>query len=547
MAEAQPAAPHSKLPALPALVEAMMHPGFYPERPALVDLIQTHISYVFLAGAFVYKLKKAVRFSFIDAADVACRRHLCEDEIRLNRRLAPDVYLGMLPIFRDGAEFRLGGDSSARGEHDEVVDYVIKMRRLPAECMLDRMLARREVDHSTIRALAAVVSKFFATASTAHAGKYGAASALWHRIVGEIMEVEPLVGLTLSAEEFRIIQDFLRGFISTHWRMLNARAAAGNVREGHGDLRCEHICVEGDKISIFDCVEFSERLRTCDIASEVAFLAMDLDRLGAPDLADDLVGVIVDSTDDDELPLLMPFYKCYRAVIRGVVESLRSRQSQVDASARESAITLAHRYFALACEYAQRAAPAIIVVCGLSGSGKSTVARALQNRFGFRIVSSDRTRKNLSSIPIETNSADAYRSGIYADAVTQATYAAMLDDARHMLIEATGAILDATYQDPSHRKAVLELASQMKAPVLFIECRAEDSEIRRRLIEREKRGHNPSDADVSVYLRQVQDFVPLSEIPGANHLMVDTWRPLRAIVSDAERALAGRQRQLQSP
>jgi aminoglycoside phosphotransferase family enzyme/predicted kinase len=543
MAEHDSTEGHSNLP---ALVEAMMRPEFYPEHPERVELVQTHISYVFIAGAFVYKLKKAVRFSFVDAADIARRRRLCEDEIRLNRRLATDVYLGMFPIFRAGAEFRLGGDSSAHDEHAEVVDYVIKMRRLPAECMLDRMLARREVDHSTIRALAAVVANFFATASTTHGGKYGTASALWHRIVGEIMEVEPLVRLTLSADEFRIIQDFLRGFISTHWRMLNARAAAGRVREGHGDLRCEHICIEGGKISIFDCVEFSERLRTCDIASEVAFLAMDLDRLGAPDLADELVGAIIDATHDEELPLPMPFYKCYRAVIRGVVESLRARQEPTDDRARESAIALAHRYFALACEYARSAAPAIVVVCGLSGSGKSTVARALQYRWGFPIVSSDHTRKNLSSIPAETDAADAYRSGIYADSVTQATYAAMLDDARHILTEATGVILDATYQDPSHRKAVLELASRMNAPVLFLECHAEDGEIRRRLIERQKLGHNPSDADVNVYLRQVQDFVPLREIPTANHLIVDTWRPLSAIVSDAERALAGRQRRLQA-
>ncbi|HVN28133.1 MAG TPA: AAA family ATPase, partial [Candidatus Binataceae bacterium] len=396
--------PREQMPrraSLPPLVEAMMRPEFYPEHPEQVELVQTHISYVFLVGGFVYKLKKAVRFAFIDCTEVAQRRHFCEEEIRLNRRLAPDVYLGMFPIFRSDRGFRLGDASDA----GDAIDYVVKMRRLPPECMLDRMPARGEVDVATMRALAAIVADFYRGASSAHASKYGSAAALWHRIIGEIAEMEPMVDFTLSSDEFRIIEEFSRGFISTHWKMLNARADAGRVREGHGDLRAEHICIENGRISIFDCVEFSERLRTCDIASEVAFLAMDLDRLGAPDLADELVGAIAQSTADDELPLLMPFYKCYRAVIRGVVESLRAQGAEVAARDRESARELAHRYFALACGYARDASPALIVVCGLSGSGKSTIAEALQHRFGFPIISSDRTRKGLSSIPAETSAA----------------------------------------------------------------------------------------------------------------------------------------------
>ena len=312
--------------------------------------------------------------------------------------------------------------------------------------------------------------------------------------------------------------------------MLNARAQAGRLREGHGDLRCEHICIEDGKISIFDCVEFSERLRTCDIASEVAFLAMDLDRLGAPELADELVGAIAEAMHDDELPLLMPFYKCYRAVIRGVVESLRSRQAEVEKRERTSAIELAQRHFSLACDYANDAAPTLLVVCGVSGSGKSTVARALHHRFGFPIVSSDRIRKELASIPAERHAADAYRSGIYALPYIETTYAAMFDSAEHLLREGTGVILDATFQDPAHRAKAIELASHVKAPILFIECRADDAEIRRRLIERQKAGRNPSDATVEVYLRQLKDFAALTEISKASHLMVDTARPLSEIV-----------------
>jgi len=520
---------------LPALVEAMMRPDFYPERPDQVELVQTHISYVFIAGAFVYKLKKAVRFSFIDCTDLGHRRRLCEEEIRLNRRLAPDVYLGVYPILATSAGFVLGEKSAA---HHVIVDHVIKMRRLPAERMLDRMLARSEISLATIHALVPIIANFYRTASSAHAVKYSAASAIWRLVVGELMDTESLVGFTLNADELRTIETYCRGFLSSHWKMLNARADAGRVREGHGDLRAEHICIEDGKISIFDCVEFSERLRTCDIASEAAFLAMDLDRLDARDLAVELVGALAASMHDDELPLLMPFYKCYRALIRGVVESLRSRQADPDSREHNSAIAAARQYFSLASGYAIDAAPAIIVVCGLSGSGKSTLALALHYRFGFPVISSDRTRKQLSSIPAETSAADGYRSGIYVDAITQSTYSAMLEDAQRVLGDTTGVILDATYQDPAHRAAVLGLASRIGAPILFIECRAGDTEIRRRLAERQKQGHNPSDATVEVYLRQLKDFVALSEIPASSHLIADTAGPYGNIVSTATAALA---------
>ncbi len=534
MAAPAKTSPEPQSTALPAMVEAMLQPAFYPEHPNKVELIQTHISYVFIAEAFVYKLKKAVRFSFLDCHDLCQRRHLCEEEIRLNRRLAPDVYVGMHPVLQAGSGFVLGEQAT---HHPQAVDYVLKMRRLPDACMLDQKLIRGEVDRTTIHSLASVIAGFHQAASAARAPRYAVASELWRLIVGEIEQMERVVGPTLNAEELSAIEDCLRGFITSHWKMLNGRVDAGRVREGHGDLRCEHICIEDGKISIFDCVEFSERLRTCDLASEVAFLAMDLDRLGAPHLADELISAIAESTEDESLPLLVPFYKCYRAIIRGVVETLRSSEPEIGDAQRESAIALARKFFALAHTYARNAAPTVLVVCGLSGTGKSTVARALHHRFGFPIISSDRTRKKLASIPVERHAADAYKAGIYTDAITDATYAGMLEEGGRQLHEKNGIILDGTYQDPRHRKAVLDLAARAKVKILFIECRADDTEIRRRLIERQKTGNNPSDATVEVYLRQRDDFVALTEIPASSHLMVDTSHQIEDIVSAVENAM----------
>jgi len=522
--------------ALPPIVAAMMRPEFYPERPRRVELIQTHISCVFIAGDFVYKLKKAVHFSFLDCTDIATRRHLCDEEIRLNRRLAPDVYLGRFPIVRRGEDFVLGKLSE---EPHDAADYVIKMRRLPADAILDKRLARHEVDVATIHALADVIVKFFRTASSAHATKYAMASSLWRLVIGELMDAEALVGDTITSDQLAVIDKFCRGFLTSHWQLLNARAHNGFVREGHGDLRCEHICIEGAKISIFDCVEFSEKLRTCDIASEIGFLTMDLDRLGAPELGDELVAVIAEATADTDLARLIPFYQCYRAVIRGVVETLRSREAEVGERERAGARELARTCFQLASGYATAATPAILVVCGLSGSGKSTVAKALHHRLGFPIISSDLMRKKLEAIPADENAADAYRAGIYSMPHIDKTYAAMFEEAKHTLGEGVGVILDATFQFRAHRERARQLAEQMKTPILFLECCAEDGEIRRRLIERQRKEHNPSDATVEVYLRQLNEFVALAEIPASQHLAVDTTRPRAEIVAEVQRALRG--------
>jgi predicted kinase len=222
---------------------------------------------------------------------------------------------------------------------------------------------------------------------------------------------------------------------------------------------------------------------------------------------------------------------------REVVETLRSRENEVEGREREAAIALARKYFTLACGYATETVPAIIVMCGLSGTGKSTIAKAVQHRFGFPIISSDLMRKKLMLVPVDRSTVDAYRSGIYALPYVEKIYAAMFENAEHLLRDSTGVILDATFQDPAYRDAARKLAEQMKVPILFIECRAEDAEIRRRLIQRQKQANNPSDATVGIYLRQLEDFVALTEIPPSAHLIVDTARPRSEIVVEVRNAM----------
>ena len=299
---ATPGAGAQSAASLPPLVEAMMRPGFYPDAPARIEFKQTHISYVFIAGDFVYKVKKPVHFPFLNCSMLTQRFFFCCEEVRLNARLSPRVYLGVFAILKRGNSLALGPEVTA--EHPEAVEYAVKMCRLPEDRMLDVMLATGKVDSDTIRAIAARVAEFHANAPSNRGWTYGSAAAVWRLVIEDIAQNEAFIGHTLRQSQFAAIDAFCRAFITAHWRVLNDRALAGRVREGHGDLRAEHICLlntEKKEIDVIDCVEFSERLRYGDVASEIAFLAMDLDRLGAPALADALVEDYAEITGDEEL------------------------------------------------------------------------------------------------------------------------------------------------------------------------------------------------------------------------------------------------------
>ena len=490
------------------------------------------------AGDFVYKIKKPVHFPFLNCSKLTQRFLFCCEEVRLNARLSPRVYLGVFALLKRGDSFALGPEVTA--EHPEAVEYVVKMRRLPEDRMLDRLLAAGQVDRDMIRAIAERVAEFHATAPSNRGWTYGSAAAIWRNMIEEIAQNETFIDHTLSREQFTAIDAFCRAFITAHWRQLNDRALDGRVREGHGDLRAEHVCLlntEKNEIDVIDCVEFSERLRYCDVASEIGFLAMDLERLGAPMLADELVETYAEITGDEDLAVFVPFYKCYRACVRGKVESLRSLEHEVGDAERERARQLASKYFALASRYARCASPSLIIVCGLSGSGKSTVARMLQHRKGFKVINSDRVRKRLAAVPAHEHSFTDYGANIYSDRFTKITYDTMLAEADSLIRSGCGAILDATFKAPADRQLALSLATRHGVPVLFVECVVSEEEAIRRLERRGSAQNEVSDATLEVHRRQRAEFQPIHEIPSRNHLRMDTTRQREHLVAEIEDAL----------
>jgi aminoglycoside phosphotransferase family enzyme/predicted kinase len=531
----------SKTRAQDAVIQALENPGFYPYRPQAVEHVQTHISHVFLAGPYVYKLKKAVRFPFLDFSTPELRQRFCSEEVRLNRRLCPAVYLDVLPITRgaDG-QLQLGGKG-------EVIEHVVWMRRLPAERMLVHLLATGGVQNELIDALAVAIATFHAEAPTspeiaAHADP-GALRARWEE---EARSTAPFAGRLLAAEDHEVLADFGPRFIRTHETLLHARQQAGRIREGHGDLHAEHVCflaaptpAGGDLpplpagIYVFDCIEFSEAFRCNDVASEIAFLAMDLDCLEHPELGRRLVATYVEAAADPMVAVLLPFYACYRAGVRGKVEGLKSGEPEVDAADREVATQRARQHFALATRYAwQVGGPAVIACCGLAGTGKTTLASELATTTGFLLVGSDAIRKR--DVAAEPPSVAPYGAGLYGVAAREAVYEKICAEASAALIAGQGVIADATFIRAADRRRLAAVAENHRCPIIFVECTADETVVRARL---EARMHAPSlsDARWETYQSQRERREPFT--PGEPHVRIDTGGGLAAARAAAVRCL----------
>ncbi len=527
----------ARTPVFPDLLAALAHPACYPHHPVSVEVLQTHISAVFLAGDEVYKLKKPVHFSFLDYSTLDLRRHYCEEEIRLNHRLAPTVYLGVVPVLQTINGYRV---REAVNMHDAtVVDYLVRMRRLPSERTLDALITHGQVTKFGMHTLAKRLVHFHNTAATSGAAEYGAPAVIWQALADNFAATAPFVGQTISEPQYRTIQEFSQQFFADHQELFKARVAQDRVREGHGDLRCDHVYFLDEGIAIIDCIEFSPRLRTCDVASELAFLAMDLELRGAVGWAGELVHTYATLAEDGGLFTLLPFYQCYRAYVRGKVESIKSIEPEIPAAEQERARQQAQRSFRLSYRYARGPmAPALIVVCGQIGTGKSTVAHRLSEHTGFAVLNSDVIRKRLAGLLPTARVAAEYQAGLYQPAFTRQTYDALHSRAEEELRSGRGVILDATYKHPADRRTVVELSARCQVPVLFVECHARATTVEQRLRERQERGDNASDATWALARREREDFPPFTDLPQRCHVRVDTEDHVDAGVTQVEESLA---------
>ena len=527
--------------ALPEYVRALLEPAAYPDPPPAVELRQTHISYVFLAGDVVYKTKKPVDFGFIDQLAPETRKRFCHAEVDLNRRLAPDVYLGVVPVVR-GADGRYAveGDSAAGA----VVEWAVKMRRLPDDRTLERLLEAGSVPSDLVPRLVQRLIAFHENAAVvpddpAFAGA-AAERAWWDREYGE---AEGFIGDTWRPDQAAATRAFVDAALERDAALFDRRLAAGRVVEGHGDLRAAHVYLLDaavDELAIVDCIEFSDwfHFRYLDVGYDVAFLAMDLEALGYPGLGDELAGRYCVAAHDETVSVLQPLHRAFRAFVRGKVESIGAHAPEVPEPQRRQLAASAKAFFALAAGYAERrAAPQVIVLSGLPASGKSTVAGTLACRIGAAYLSSDAVRKQLAGIDPRERASDAFRAGLYAPAMTDRTYTELRRRAAPHLAAGRPVVLDAMHGRESERGAACALAAEHGVPHLIAGLRLDDAAARERIAGREDDPLRTSDATWEVYESQRDRFEPITPEEGPQ-LTLDATRPPAELALEIADALA---------
>jgi aminoglycoside phosphotransferase family enzyme/predicted kinase len=517
------------------VIEAMRRPGFFPHCRGAADLVQTHISYVFLAGEHVYKIKKPLRFSFLDFSTLRLRRHYCAEEVRLNRRLAPHMYRGVVSVCPADGTYRLAAE-----DDPQAIEYAVHMNRIPDDRILTALLDTGRVSDEMIDALADRLAAFHAAAAHSPAiTANGDPERIGNLLEENFSAVRPFRDRIISAFDDDAIRSFSGNFLSAQKALFRRRQRQHRIRDCHGDLHSEHICFT-DPLVIFDCIEFNERFRHCDVASEIAFLAMDLDYHERPDLAERFASHYCEVTGDAEVLRLLAFYKCYRAYVRGKVDSLKSAEEDVDPGDRKTAFRSAERHFALAYRYTWADDPRLVVIGGLSGTGKSTLASALSTRTGFERINSDVVRKELAGLSPNHRPSEAEVSWLYGAAQSERTYGALYERASKALATGRGVILDATFQRRADREIARSLASGQGVAHLIVECRASEEEVRTRLRQRERRGDDPSDADWNIHLRQREAYEPLADAETRDSLRLDTSAPREDLCRRIERALRAR-------
>ncbi|MBI4336703.1 MAG: AAA family ATPase [Chloroflexi bacterium] len=517
----------------PPLVEGLLDPQAYPEeeRPGTVEMLETHISYLFFTGRYVYKVKKPVDFGFLDFTTLEKRRHFCQEEVRLNRRLSPGVYLDVAEVReRDGGYYLFGPGNA--------VEYAVKMRQLPRQRAMAEMLRRGEVQEEHLRALATKVETFHRGAESGpETARLGGLAAVRENVAENFAQTETYLGVTLTTEAYDAIRAYSDAFLQAREDLFRRREREGRVRDCHGDLHTDQVFLLND-IAVIDCIEFNQRFRYSDVAADVAFLAMDLAYHGRRDLARVFVDQYIERSGDQELRDVLDFYCCYRAYVRGKVESFRLDLPSLQDPQREGVLARAVRYFALAREYARLVkGPALLITTGLMGTGKSTVAQAVAARLGGQVVSSDVVRKELAGVAPTERRYEPWGGGIYGERFDQQTYGALLGRAREALDQGTVVVLDASYRRAAHRQQVRELAQSMGVPFFALEVVCPEEVVRGRLAAREAAGRTVSDGRWELFRRQQEAFEPLTEVPPEEHVVVDGSLPLKEIGYHALRAL----------
>ena len=513
----------------PEWIDFLSDPASYNDKTSEVTVKQTHISWVFIAADRVIKVKKPVDFGFLDFTTLEKRKHFCEEEVRLNRRLCPDIYIAATPLTVTEKGFEINGSGN-------VAEWMVLMNRMPEEGMMGSLIQQDMITKKEIDAIIDQLVPFYDKArGDEFVQQFGSIETVLENTRENFEQTAGFTGSLIDKGIHESLEKWNEDFVSGHIDLFKRRVRTGRIREGHGDLYSANICFDpkGSTVHIFDCIEFNDRFRCGDVAVDVAFLAMDLDYHGLVTLSRYFISEFIKRTGDKEMQELIDFYKCYRAVVRGKIGCFTWASEGVPEAVKEASAADAMAYFSLAERYAgldQR--PAIYVVCGLSGTGKSTLAAAIAEKTGCAVYNSDVVRKEVvAGISAGESRKEAFEQGIYSREMTERTYRAMNRLAGRELMRGNSVVCDATYSAKPFRADLVELAEAADADIRFIHCVCADETVKERLDARNKAGLSPSDGRWEIYLEQKKNFAPLDHLPEGMVKEVDTSGDMHDIKS----------------
>ena len=491
--------------------EILADPRIFGENISETSIVETHISWVVLTGTYAYKIKKPVNFGFLDFSTLAKRKYYCDEELRLNRRIAPNIYADVVPILNTREGLRIGDYEG------EVVEYAVKMIQFDADRLMSDLLKDNFIRNQDITNIVKILTTFYSSLSSdSEIQKFGDIPTITTNTEENFEQTENVVGKTISKETFDHIKKATRNFIKNNGSLFLKRIKEGYIKDCHGDLHSGNIVIDKDGyITIFDCIEFNERFRYSDVAADIGFLAMDLDYQNFPAHSAYLIHEYIRRSNDLSLLEVLNFYKCYRAYVRGKVIGFML-SSDLDNDTEKKIVAKAKKYFELSSYYAdlfsctlhREKKPLLFLMHGLAGTGKSTIAHKISTDYNAMEIGTDVVRKKMAGMDKYQHQFDEYGKGLYSSKKTDDTYREVMNEAETFLKEGKNCILNGTFLQKKHQDWARELAQKYNAKMIIIHCVCDEEDIKERFAERavEK---SVSDGRWEIYLKQKKEYSPL--------------------------------------
>ena len=506
------------------LLQQLQREQIFAHPVTSFQLIETHISWVLLTGPYAYKIKKAVDFGFLDYSTLAKRKFQCEEELRLNRRTAPELYLEVVLI---------GGTlEQPQFNQEPAIEYMVKMHQFPQQVLLTQILACGKLTEPHIKALAQTIADFHASITIAAPDSpYGTVEAISHPIHENFAQIRERISSADLLKRLHNIEASDTAFIQRELKIFEQRKRDGFIRDCHGDLHLNNILLLDGEPRLFDCIEFNPQLRIIDVMSEVAFLVMDLQEHERPELANLLLNSYLQQTGDYAGIRLLRFYLRYRAMVRAKVVTIRLGQSSITPQEEQEIHHAFSAYLKLAESFSKSAKPHIFITHGLSGSGKTTLTGTLMQRLGAIRIRSDIERKRLFGIKSDERNEQSNTSNIYSEDASRLTYQHLAELATAITAGGYPVIVDATFLKQSERERFRDLAKELDLPFTILHFHARPEELSRRIQKRVEIDKDASDADLKVLEGQLNRYSPLSKDEMTETVVIDTEakHPLDAI------------------